>query len=184
MSSMKISSLSIPDVKVIEPKAFEDDRGIFSEIYRKDLFAQAGIDANFVQMNRSVSKHKYTVRGLHYQSPPHAQAKLVRVVRGKIRDVAVDVRSGSSTYGKYDFVDLDAQAGRMIFVPQGFLHGFITLVDDTEVVYNVDDYYAPECDGSVHWDSLDINWGCSPNSVHISEKDEKAISFSDFKTPF
>jgi dTDP-4-dehydrorhamnose 3,5-epimerase len=181
---MKITSLSIPEVKIIHPKAYEDDRGVFSEIYRTDLFEKSGIDATFVQMNRSVSKNTHTVRGLHYQSPPHAQAKLVRVVRGSIRDVAVDIRSSSRTYGQYVYADLDDKSGEMIFIPQGFLHGFITLEPNTEVIYNVDDYYAPECDGSVRWDSIDIDWGCTPSKVHISEKDERAVAFSDFTSPF
>lgn len=172
-------------VKILLPHRFSDDRGFFSETWNhQDFTAQVG-DIVFVQDNHSLSTQTGTVRGLHFQSPPHAQDKLVRVSRGSITDVAVDIRVGSPTYGEWVGVELSAGNGKQLFVPKGFLHGFVTLEPNTEVLYKCSDYYAPECDGSVRFDDADIgiNWGLKTAAV-VSEKDGNAQLFKDFKSPF
>lgn len=183
---LDVRSLDIPDVKLAIPKRFGDHRGFFSETYNKERFVAAGISADFVQDNHSLSATKGTVRGLHYQSPPFAQAKLVRVLRGAIIDVAVDIRKGSETYGQWVSAELSAENGTQIFVPRGFLHGFATLVPNTEIAYKVDNYYSAECDGSVAWDDADlaIDWKIDMASATVSDKDARASSFADFETPF
>ncbi|MFN7054347.1 dTDP-4-dehydrorhamnose 3,5-epimerase [Hyphomonas sp.] len=184
--SLKVEALAIPDVKLVTPARFTDDRGFFSETWNAERFSAAGIDAAFNQDNHSLSVHAGTVRGLHYQAPPFAQAKLVRVLRGAIIDVAVDVRKGSPTYGQWVKAELTAENGVQIFVPRGFLHGFATLAPDTEVAYKVDAYYSKECDGAVVWNDPDlaIDWGIDPASAKLSPKDAGAQSFRDFQTPF
>ena len=184
--SLKVESLAIPDVKLVTPPRFGDDRGFFSETYNAQRFREAGIDADFVQDNHSLSAQKGTVRGLHFQAPPFAQAKLVRVLRGAIIDVAVDVRKGSPTYGQWVSAELSAANGVQIFVPRGFLHGFATLEPDTEIAYKVDNYYSKECDGSVLWcdETLGIDWGVPVADAVLSDKDAKAQSFAGFETPF
>ena len=154
--SLLVESLSIEDVKLVTPQRFGDDRGFFSETYNQQRFLEAGITAEFLQDNHSLSAQKGTIRGLHYQSPPFAQAKLVRVLRGSILDVAVDVRSGSPTYGQWVSAELSAENGVQIFVPRGFLHGFATLEPDTEIAYKVDNYYSKECDGAVLWNDATL----------------------------
>lgn len=183
---LEITSLRIADVKIVTPARFGDTRGFFSETYHRERFIDAGIDANFVQDNHSLSAVAGTVRGLHYQAPPFAQAKLVRVLRGAILDVAVDVRSGSPTYGEWVSAELSAENGKQIFVPRGFLHGFATLTADTEIAYKVDNYYSKECDGAVRWNDaeLAIDWGIDTATATLSEKDRESPRFSDFNTPF
>ena len=183
---LEITSLRIADVKIVTPARFGDTRGFFSETYHRERFIDAGIDANFVQDNHSLSAVAGTVRGLHYQAPPFAQAKLVRVLRGAILDVAVDVRSGSPTYGEWVSAELSAENGKQIFVPRGFLHGFATLTADTEIAYKVDNYYSKECDGAVRWNDaeLAIDWGIDTATDTLSEKDRASPRFSDFNTPF
>ncbi len=183
---LEITSLDIPDVKLAQPKRFGDQRGFFSETYNRARFHDAGIGNEFIQDNHSLSAHKGTIRGLHYQSPPFAQAKLVRVLRGSIVDVAVDFRAGSPTFGKWVRAELSAENGLQIFVPSGFLHGFATLEDNTEIAYKVDNYYSAECDGSVAWNdpSLGIDWGVDASSVTVSEKDANAPMFEKVETPF
>ena len=182
--SLEVVELDIADVKLITPKRFGDDRGFFSETYNKQRFVDAGIVADFIQDNHSFSARKGTLRGLHYQAPPFAQAKLVRVLRGAILDVAVDVRKGSPTFGQWVSAELSAENGTQIFVPRGFLHGFATLTPDAEIAYKVDAYYSKECDGAVKWNDpyLDIDWGI--DEAIVSEKDEAAQAFRDFQTPF
>ena len=184
--ALLVESLAIEDVKLVTPQRFGDDRGFFSETYNQQRFFEAGITAEFLQDNHSLSAQKGTIRGLHYQSPPFAQAKLVRVLRGSILDVAVDVRSGSPTYGQWVSAELSAENGVQIFVPRGFLHGFATLEPDTEIAYKVDNYYSKECDGAVLWNdaSLNIDWGIAAGEAVLSEKDAAAPAFADFKTPF
>lgn len=184
--SLKVESLAIADVKLVTPARFGDDRGFFSETYNAQRFKDAGIDADFVQDNHSLSAQTGTVRGLHFQAPPFAQAKLVRVLRGSILDVAVDARKGSPTYGKWVSAKLSAQNGVQIYVPRGFLHGFATLEPDTEIAYKVDNYYSKECDGAVFWNdpALAIDWGIPAGEAVLSEKDAKAQSFEDFDSPF
>lgn len=184
--SLKVEALEIPDVKLVTPSRFGDERGFFSETYNAERFKAAGIDADFLQDNHSLSAQPGTVRGLHFQAPPFAQAKLVRVLRGKIIDVAVDVRKGSPTYGRWVSAELSADNGVQIYVPRGFLHGFATLVPDTEISYKVDAYYSKECDGAVLWndETLAIDWGIDPAAATLSVKDAQAQSFADFKSPF
>ena len=184
--SLKVEALEIPDVKLVTPSRFGDQRGYFSETYNAQRFVAAGIDAVFVQDNHSYSALAGTVRGLHYQAPPFAQAKLVRVLRGAILDVAVDVRSGSPTYGKWVKAELTAENGVQIFVPRGFLHGFITRAPDTEIAYKVDSYYSKECDGAVRWNDpdLSIDWETGSLEAILSEKDLEAPAFKDFRSPF
>ena len=176
---------ALSGVVILTPPRFRDSRGFFSECWNRRDMARLGIEVDFVQDNHSVSHNAGTIRGLHYQSPPHAQAKLVRCGHGRLIDVAVDARRGSATYGKWVAVELSADNGKQLLVPAGFLHGFATLEPDTEVLYKCSDYYAPECDGSVLWNSpsLGINWGLT-NEASLSEKDAGAIDFADFDSPF
>ena len=184
---MKFEFFKIKDLCLITPKKFGDDRGFFMETFRQDVFNKA-IEKNvtFVQDNHSLSVPKGTLRGLHFQSPPHAQGKLVRCTRGSIIDIAVDARKKSPTYGHHMSVNLSADNAQQLWVPVGFLHGFVTLEPNTEVVYKVTDYYSPTCDGNVLWNDPDlaIDWGISEDTVILSDKDAKAQTFSDFKTPF
>lgn len=170
---MVIERLEIADVLLITPKRYGDARGWFSETYREDRLAEMGFGGRFVQDNHSLSGPAGTLRGLHFQRPPHSQDKLVRVVRGAVLDVAVDIRNGSPTWGKCVAEELSAENGKHLLVPKGFLHGFVTLEPDTEVVYKVSDYYAPECDAGVLWNdpALDIDWGEVANPL-LSEKDQ------------
>jgi len=183
--ALETKALEIPDVLLVKPKRFADARGYFCEVYNRGTYAEAGITAEFMQDNQSLSVAPGTVRGLHYQAPPFAQAKLVRVVRGAIVDVAVDVRSGSPTYGKWVKAVLTAEGGEQLFVPRGFLHGFATLEPNTEVHYKVDAPYSKSHDGSVLWNDPDlaIDWGVSAAAV-VSEKDAAAVRFTEFRTPF
>ena len=183
---MDVAALTIPDVKLVTPARYQDDRGFFSETYNAQRFNEAGIMNDFVQDNHSYSAKKGTLRGLHYQTPPHAQAKLVRVLRGAIVDVVVDVRKGSAHFGQWVKAELSAKNGVQLFVPAGFLHGFLTLEPDTEVAYKVDDFYAGECDGCVRWDDPDlaIDWGVDANTVTVSAKDAAAPAWSEFSSPF
>ncbi len=184
--SLEIRELEIAGVKLVTPARFEDARGFFSETYNAKRFKEAGITADFIQDNHSYSASAGTVRGLHFQSPPFAQAKLVRVLRGAIIDVAVDVRAGSPTYGQWVKAEITAQSGIQIYVPRGFLHGFITREPDTEIAYKVDNCYSKECDGSVLWNDPDlaIDWGTGAAGATLSDKDRAAPSFKQFQTPF
>lgn len=183
---MDVTALAIPEVKLITPRRFADDRGFFSETYNARAFKAAGIECDFVQDNHSYSARKGTVRGLHYQAPPHAQSKLVRVIRGAVIDVAVDARKSSPTFGQWVKAALSAENGVQIFVPKGFLHGFVTLTPDTEVAYKVDAFYDGASDGSVKWDDADlaIDWGVSKADASLSEKDARAPIWADFNSPF
>ena len=180
---MQIEKTTLPDVLLVTPRRFGDDRGWFSETWNQAAFAEAGCETGFVQDNHSFSASAETVRGLHYQAPPHAQDKLVRCTRGEILDVAVDARVGSPSYGHWISVRLSAQNGQQLFVPKGFLHGFATLVPDCEVQYKVTDIYAPDCDGSVRWDSLGIDWQIGDEAT-LSAKDVAAPRFEDWQSPF
>ena len=184
--SLQVEQLAIPDVKLVLPSRIRDERGFFSEVYNRERFHEHGLDAEFIQDNHSHSVRAFTLRGLHFQAPPFAQAKLVRVIRGAIVDVAVDVRKASPTYGKWVKAVLSAENGLQIFVPRGFLHGFATLVADTEVVYKVDAAYSNACEGSVAWNdpSLAIDWGIGAAEVVTSAKDAQAQSFAGFASPF
>ena len=181
---MKVEETALPGVKICTPTRHGDDRGFFSESWNRQRMQDAGIDIEFVQDNHSLSAKTGTLRGLHFQSPPHAQAKLVRCGKGALYDVAVDIRRGSPTYGQWVGVDLSFENGRQLLVPAGFLHGFVTRVPDTEIIYKCSDYYSPECDGAVHWDSCGINWDIDAAYILLSEKDAKAPNLDDFDSPF
>lgn len=180
---METIETDIPGVVLIRPVRHGDSRGFFSESWNRKRLSDAGIDLDFVQDNHSLSTDIGTLRGLHYQAPPHAQAKLVRCGRGKLFDAVVDVRKGSPTFGQWVGVELTAENGLQILVPEGFLHGFVTRAPDTEIVYKVTDYYSAECDGSVRWDSCGIEWGID-SPANLSEKDANAIALADFDSPF
>jgi dTDP-4-dehydrorhamnose 3,5-epimerase len=183
---MDVKALAIPEVKLITPNIFRDPRGFFSETYNKRAFVEAGIEAEFVQDNHSLSRERGIVRGLHFQVPPRAQDKLVRVVRGAIFDVAVDIRSGSPTYGRHVSAVLSAENWCQLWVPKGFAHGFCTLEPDTEVVYKVTDLYAPECDKGIAWDdpSLGIEWPVAARAAIVSDKDRRHPRLAEVESPF
>lgn len=180
---MDISKTPLDGVFVITPRRFNDARGYFSESWNRDTLRNAGVDfPDFVQDNHSLSDKAGTLRGLHFQAPPFAQGKLVRCGRGALFDVAVDIRIGSPSYGAWYGTELSEENGRQLWVPPGFLHGFITRKDDTEVLYKCTAPYNAESDGAVHWDSCGIDWG--QTSLLLSEKDEKAPALADFTSPF
>jgi dTDP-4-dehydrorhamnose 3,5-epimerase len=181
---MQIDATTLPDVLILTPRRFGDARGWFSETWNAARMAEAGLDLPWVQDNHSFSAAKGTLRGLHYQSPPRAQDKLVRCSRGAILDIAVDIRSGSSDYGKWVGVELSAENGRQLFVPKGFLHGFVTLTAGTEVQYKCTDLYSPEQDGAVLWNdpAIGIDWGTL--MPVLSEKDASAPLLAQIGTPF
>ncbi|MCD1627539.1 dTDP-4-dehydrorhamnose 3,5-epimerase [Seohaeicola saemankumensis] len=184
---MKIEPTALPGLLVLTPARFGDARGFFSESYNRSTLAGHGITLEFVQDNHSLSARSGTVRGLHVQSPPHAQAKLVRCGKGRLFDVAVDIRRGSPTYGQWFGVELSFENGRQLLVPEGFLHGFVTREPDTEIIYKCTDYYAPECDGAIRFDdpSIGIDWGLPAGvDVLLSDKDAKAPLLRDFDSPF
>lgn len=176
---MKIIETEIPGVLVIEPDVFGDHRGWFCETWNRQKLHDAGIDADFVQDNQSYTKAKGTLRGLHFQRNPMSQAKLVRVVRGAVLDVAVDLRKGSPTYLKHVIAELSAENKRQFFIPKGFAHGFLTLTDNVEFVYKVDAPYAPDCDRSVRFDDpeIGVDWPCK--EPILSDKDKKAPLLRD-----
>ncbi len=179
---MKIEALAIPDVKVLTPDTFGDDRGFFSETYnQKRLAEEAGIVEAFVQDNHSLSRDVGVIRGLHFQSPPFAQGKLVRVVKGAILDVALDIRKDSPTFGQHVAAEISAENWSQIWVPPGFAHGFCTLMPDTEVIYKVTNFYSPEHDHGVLWNdpALKIAWPASAEDAILSEKDKKHPLLSD-----
>lgn len=182
---MKVTQTKLSGVLILEPARFGDDRGFFSESWNARRMSEHGIEIDFVQDNHSLSATVGTVRGLHFQSPPHAQAKLVRCGRGALYDVAVDIRRGSPTYGQWIGEELSFENGRQLLIPAGFLHGFVTRVPDTEICYKCSDYYAPECDGAVRFDDPDIgiDWGLTGDPV-LSSKDTAAPLLAEFDTPF
>jgi dTDP-4-dehydrorhamnose 3,5-epimerase len=186
MPNFSAERLSIPDVILIRVRQFFDSRGRFFETYREADFAELGIECQFVQDNQAVSTQLGTIRGLHFQSPPHAQAKLVRVLRGAVYDAAVDLRSDSPTYGKWCGARLTADGGEQIFVPRGFAHGYCTLEPDTVVAYKVDGYYAPPSEAGLIWNDpeIGIDWTIPALSVLVSDKDRKLPSLHTFVTPF
>ena len=178
---MKFTPQSIPEVILIEPKVHGDDRGYFSETFRQDLFEEAiGYKVNFIQDNESKSK-KGVLRGLHYQLPPHAQAKLVRVIKGSVLDVAVDIRKSSPTYGQHVAAELTSTNKHQLFVPHGFAHGFVVLSDSATFAYKVDNYYAPKYDRGIAFNDpkLDIDWRLTTKEFQLSDKDEKLSNLCD-----
>lgn len=185
-ASVDIIQTRLPGLKILTPARFGDARGFFSESYNRDRLAALGIDIDFVQDNHSMSAGVGTVRGLHFQSPPHAQAKLVRCGRGRLLDVAVDIRVGSPTFGQWESVELSHENGRQLLVPIGFLHGFVTLELETEIIYKCSDYYAPDCDGAVRFDdpAIGVDWCVATADAVLSDKDENAPLLRDLNNPF
>ena len=183
---MKITQLEIPGLLLIVPKRFEDPRGYFAELYNEKSLADAGEPIGFVQDNFSLSRNTGTVRGIHYQMPPRQQAKLVRVSRGRILDVALDLRPSSAFFGKHISRELSAENGEQLFIPAGFAHGFCTLENDTEVVYKVSDFYDPQAERGVLWSDpeLNISWPVEPHQATVSEKDAKLPLFKDMQRHF
>lgn len=182
---LDVRPLPLDGLFEVRPKRFSDERGYFSEVWNEVAFASAGIEADFVQDNQSLSRPAGVVRGLHFQRPPTAQDKLVRVVRGAIFDVAIDIRSGSSTYGKWAGVELSAELGNQLFIPKGFAHGFMTLQPDTEVLYKVSAAYSPGHERSIRFDdpAIGIDW---PNvgPLLLSPKDAAAPLLADVESGF
>jgi dTDP-4-dehydrorhamnose 3,5-epimerase len=168
-----LEPLAIPEVKLIAPPVIRDERGFFSETYNAQELAAAGIHATFVQDNHTLSRAKGVLRGLHFQIEPHAQGKLVRVVRGSIWDVAVDIRHASPTFGRHVAATLSADNWAQLWVPVGFAHAYCTLEPDTEVIYKVTDFYAPECDRGLAFDDPDLGiaWPIAPAQVLLSDRD-------------
>ena len=176
----------MPIPQLIIPQRYGDSRGWFAETYSYRRLADEGVIDEFVQDNHSLSVSKGTLRGLHFQTPPHAQAKLVRCISGAIWDVAVDVRAASPTYGQWVGAELTASGGEQLYIPVGFAHGFITLTDHAEVAYKTSDYYAPQCDSGIIWDDpmIAVDWPISNVKPILSEKDQKLGLLQDFASPF
>jgi dTDP-4-dehydrorhamnose 3,5-epimerase len=183
---LNVEPTAIPAVKIVSPKRFGDDRGFFSEVYHRKNFAEAGLEMEFVQDNHSLSARAGTVRGLHFQSPPFAQDKLIRVVRGRILDVAVDLRRSSPTFGRHVAVELSAENWRQLLVPVGFAHGFCTLEPDCEVLYKVSSYYSAANDLGLAWDdpALGIAWPVTPEAAIVSDKDRRQPKLADLPATF
>jgi dTDP-4-dehydrorhamnose 3,5-epimerase len=170
-----IEPAEIPDIKIFVPRKFGDHRGFFCELYNRRAFAEVGLTQEFVQDNCAFSAERGTLRGLHFQSLPFAQDKLICVTRGRVRDVAVDLRKSSSTFGRHVAIELSAENLRQVFVPVGFAHGYVTLEPNTEVLYKVTNYYAPDHDHGVAWNdpAVGVDWGIAADEVILSEKDRK-----------
>jgi dTDP-4-dehydrorhamnose 3,5-epimerase len=184
--SLDVKALTIQDVKVVRPRKFEDARGFFSETYNQRVYTQVGIDCHFVQDNHAFSKSAGTVRGLHYQGRPFAQDKLVRVVVGRIFDVAVDLRRSSPTFGKWVGVELSADEWNQILIPTGFAHGLCTLEPNTEVIYKVSNYYSEQHDFGIRWDDPDLNvtWPMAEHQIVLSDKDRRLPLLRDIRSLF
>ena len=183
---MVVEDTAIAGVKIVTPRKHGDNRGYFSEVYRRDAFDKAGLPLQFVQDNHSLSAQAGTLRGLHFQSAPFAQDKLVRVLRGAILDVAVDLRKSSATFGRHVAVELSAANWRQLLVPIGFAHGFCTLEPDTEVFYKVTNYYSAAHDLGLAWDdpALAIGWPVNPQSAVLSDKDRRNPLLKDLTAVF
>ena len=186
MSGLKCVALDIPDVLLITPRKFGDARGYFMETWSEAAFHAIGVTNTFVQDNQSLSAPRGTLRGLHFQLPPHPQAKLVRVISGSVFDVAVDLRRASPTYGKWCGATLTADGAEQLYIPRGFAHAFCTLEPNTVFVYKVDGIYAPDCDRGISWDDPDIgiNWPVERSEVTLSGKDAQLGRLRDFSSPF
>ena len=182
---MKVETTNILDVLLITPRRFVDNRGFFSETWNATTLSSSGVDLpEFVQDNHSMSYDAGTIRGLHFQSPPHAQGKLVRCGRGAIFDVVVDIRKGSPTFGRWFGWELSFENGKQLWIPPGLLHGFMTLQQDSEIIYKCTEYYSPEHDGVVRWDSCGISWPIEKFPPILSKRDATAKPFADLDSPF
>lgn len=183
---LEVRALELKDVLEIRPTRFEDERGFFSEVWSRDRWTEVGIDIDFVQDNHSLSRQRGVLRGLHYQAPPMGQAKLVRVVRGSIFDVAVDIRASSPTFGKWVSTILSGERWNQLLIPEGFAHGFLTLEDHCEVIYKVSAPYSAEHDRAIRFDDPDIAiaWPIAAEDVTLSDKDRSAPLLADVRTGF
>lgn len=180
---MKVQETNLPGVLVLQPTRHGDERGFFSEVWSSRTMADAGLNFDFVQDNLSLSAEVGTLRGLHFQAPPLAQAKLVQCLQGRLHDVVVDIRKGSPTYGQNFTIDLTFENGQQLLVPAGFLHGFVTREPNTIISYKVDNFYSRECDGAVLWSSCEVDWQVAGDPI-ISAKDAAAPTLEDFDSPF
>lgn len=181
--ALNITQTALPGVLLLEPRRFGDDRGFFSECWNRNTLAAQGIEIDFVQDNHSMSAAVGTLRGLHFQAPPSAQAKLVRCGRGALFDVAVDIRKGSPTYGQWVGYELTYDNGLQLLIPEGFAHGFVTRVPDTEIIYKCSDFYDAEADGGIAWDGCGVDWALTGDPI-LSAKDSAAPALADFDSPF
>ncbi|WGF86754.1 dTDP-4-dehydrorhamnose 3,5-epimerase [Marinivivus vitaminiproducens] len=183
---MEVIATAIPDVCLVRPKRHGDPRGWFSEVWNRQRFAEAGLDFDWMQDNQSLSGPAGTLRGLHFQTPPFAQTKLVRVLAGAILDVAVDLRRGSPWFGRHVAVELSAGQPDQILIPRGFAHGFVTLKPNTQVLYKVDAPYAPDHDAGIAWNDPDlaIAWPVGPENVHLSDKDRRQPAWRELPDAF
>lgn len=181
---MKFIKTTLRDAILIEPQVFCDNRGFFLESHSKKIFEENGIRADFIQDNHSLSVERGVLRGLHFQRPPFTQAKLVRVTKGKVFDVIVDLRKNSETYGKWEGFELSSENFQMLFIPKGFAHGFITLEKNTEFQYKCDEYYNKESEGGIAWSDPDLNIDWGFEKPILSDKDKILPGFKDFESPF
>lgn len=181
---MHIQPLRLPGTYEITLAPRKDDRGYFMRVYDETIFRDHGLQTTWVQENQSRSTRKHTVRGLHFQAPPHAETKLVRVTRGAIFDVFVDLRRQSDTYGQWDAVELTAEKHNMVYIPKGFAHGFCSLTEDVIVIYRVDAYYAPAAEGGLFWQDPNVGIQWPTTDVSLSEKDSKQPLLRDLASPF
>jgi dTDP-4-dehydrorhamnose 3,5-epimerase len=186
LGGLPVTTLEIPEMLLIDTVRYPDERGWFSVTYNQETYAKAGMPVSFCQENQSLSRAVGTVRGLHYQMPPKSQAKLVRVLTGRILDVAVDLRKGSQTFGHHVVVELSAENGRQLYIPRGFAHGFITRDQDVMIGYRVDNDYAANLEGGIAWNDpeLGIEWGDNSGPIVISDKDQKLPRLSEIDSPF
>jgi len=184
--SLKITKYFNDSVFLIENISYSDNRGYFSEIYNKKIFKKLSINTEFVQDNISFSKNENTLRGLHFQNPPFAQSKLIQVTRGMIIDIILDIRKNSNTYGKYLKFHISSEHFKQLYIPEGFAHGFCTLVRNTEVFYKVSNYYSPENEQTIYFNDKDlsIDWNINTHNFILSEKDKKGLFFNDIVSPF
>ena len=180
---MQVQSTPLFGLLHLTPRRFDDGRGFFAEVWNAQTFAKAGLDLHFVQDNHSLSRDPGTIRGLHFQAPPSAQGKLVRCGRGALFDVALDIRKGSSTYGQWWGAELSAENGAMLWIPEGFAHGFVTRMPDTEICYKCTGFYDPSAEGAIRWDSAGIDWGLTGDPI-LSDKDAEAPPLEALATPF
>lgn len=181
---MKLVAEPLPGLKLLEPTVFEDSRGYFFESFSSRVFKELGIDDLFIQDNQSMSVQKGVLRGLHFQNPPHAQSKLVRVIQGSVLDVVVDLRKESSSYGVQKSFVLDDKSRQLLYVPKGFAHGFLTLEANTLFSYKCSDFYNKDSEVSIQWNDSDLGIPWDVENPILSDKDRKALSFKDFVSPF
>ncbi len=181
---MQFTQTKLKDVWLIQPQVYNDKRGFFMESYSKKDFTEHGINTEFIQDNHSKSTEKYTLRGLHFQRPPYAQTKLTRVIRGAVIDVVVDIRKGSPSYGQWQSFELSEKNQLLLYIPRGFAHGFCTIKENTEFIYKVDNYYAPEYDSGIIWNDSDLNIDWPTNNPLLSEKDRMLPSYKSINSPF